>query len=146
MPTTPTPTNAAIGKGTTLGFATLTAGVPGAYTLVAELLDIKMPKHTGKPLTIRRYDSPSVFPELVPAWAEGGDVEFSLTYTAAQGAALWAFFNVLAGFQITKPDGKTWTYQGIITEFGDSTPLDKDMQVNIKVSVSGPPVPAATSA
>jgi hypothetical protein len=144
LPTPGQPTAAAIGKGTTLGYSANTSSP--SYTTVAELVDIKMPKHTASPVAIMRYDSPTVFEELIAAWAKAGEFELQLVYNKLQAAALYALFNVLAAYQVTKPDGSTWSYLGIITEFGDELPLKEKMTNSCKVSISGAPTPSSASA
>jgi hypothetical protein len=137
-------TIAQIGKGTTFGYST--ALTSPTYTAVAEVLDIKMPKHTAEPVEIMRYDSPTAFPELIPSWCKGGEFEITITYNPTVATAIFALLNVLASFQITKPDAKTWSYQGIITEFGDELPLKDKMTCSFKVAISGAPTPTAASA
>jgi hypothetical protein len=137
-------TAAVIGKGTTVGFF-VGSGTPTFVTL-AELLDIKMPKNTASPIKINRYDSPSFFEELIAGWADGGQLELTLTYVKANAAALYLMFNVAGQMQVTKPDTSSWTFQGIMTEFGDELPLKDKMTVTCKFSVSGLPVASSTSA
>ena len=114
--------------------------------VVAELLDLKAPKQTASPIAIQRYDSPSLFEELIAGWCKGGSIEFSVVYNSAQAAALYAMLNTAGQIQITKPDASTIACAGIVTEFGDEIPLKEKMMNTLKFQVSGAPTFSTTSA
>lgn len=137
-------TVAAIGYGTTIGFAA--PGGSPTFTSIGELLDIKMPKFETDTIEIQRYDSTTLDPELIVSWNRPGELEFTITYSAASAAALWARRGLMSQVLITKPDTKTWTLQGIFVSFADAVPLKDKMTFDVKFKVSGAPVPASTSA
>jgi hypothetical protein len=127
-------TVARIGKGTSVGYnATTTAGT---FTSLAEVLDIKMPKTTYTPVEIERYDSPTNIPELIPGWGKGGELEISITYSAAQAAAIYGLLNTQCQMTVTSPDSNVRTYGGILTSFGDSFPLKDKMVTEATFMIS----------
>jgi Lambda phage tail tube protein, TTP len=144
IPTVGQPTAAAIGKGTTVGYAM--PGTAPTFAGMAEIVDIKMPKHTAETIKVQRYDSPSLFPELIGGWLGAGDFEVQFVYAKAAAAPLFALLGQPQQILVTKPDTSTWTYQTIVTEFGDELPLKDKMTCTVKASISGAPVPSAASA
>ena len=144
LPTPGAPTVAVIGKGTTLGYCNQSSG--GTFTTVAEMLDLKLPTHEASTLEVQRYDSPSLYPEMISSWNKGSKIEMKLTYNATQGAALFAMLGISGQFKVTKPDSTGWTYSGILTKFGDEAPLKEKMTNTVEFTISGAPVPTSASA
>ena len=130
-----------IGKGTAVGFSNNSSTSVTTLTALAEVLDLNVPKQKAAPLKIHRYDSPSLFPELVAGWCENTDGNLKLTYNAAQGALIYPLLNTLCSFCFVKPDLNGYQYVGMLTEFGDEVPL-KDKMMNVfNFAVSGAPQP-----
>jgi hypothetical protein len=143
IPTVGQATVARIGYGSTLSYAA--PGGSPTWNAVAEVQDIKMPKHIADTIKIQRYDSPTLFAELIGGWLEAGEVEFSVTYNPAAGGPLFALLGQAQQFKIVKPDTYYWTYQAIVTEFGEPIPLKDKMMIDIKFKISGAPVPSGSS-
>lgn len=138
----PTPgaaTAARIGKGT--AFSIAAAGTSPTFTALAEVTDAKLPKVTASPVEIYRYDSPTLYAELIPSWLKGGDLELTLVYNKDNSTALRGYLNAACQCKVTYPDGTNgFTYQGVMTEMGEEVPLKDAMTSSFKFQVSGAPV------
>lgn len=127
-----------IGYGSTIGYRVVDSG--GAYTTIAELLDITPPKAKVGNVAYGRFDADAPYDDKIPGWRDTDDAEFQFVYVAAQANTIFDLLGTKLEWEITKPDDSTWTFTGFINEFGDETPLKDKMSCMVKIAVSGAPV------
>jgi hypothetical protein len=132
MPTT----NAIIGAGTTLGYA---SSQFGSYTSLAELADAGIPSDTADEAEATHYLSPNTRKEFLAGWLDAGEVELDLNYTAAQYAALIAILRVTKWWKLTLPDGSLIYYQGWIKKHGGVVPNKERVQIKTTIRVTSAP-------
>jgi len=132
-------TQSIIGKGTTLGYGTPT-GSTVSYTLLAEVKNVKPPKISAEKYEATHYGSPNSYLEWLFGWIDGGEVDIEINYLHASASALLALIAVSQSFQITLPNGHTWTFTGTIDDFEGELPNKGVCTIKLKVKVTGPPV------
>ena len=131
------PTVGQIGKGTMVSYADVGNTT---WTDLAEVVDIKAPRQTADPIEVYRYDSPSLYAELIAGWKKGGEGEITVVYGETQSAAVNALVNLPKQFKITKPGGThSLIYQGMVIDFGEEYPLKDKMVFSFKFRVTSDP-------
>lgn len=124
------------GFGTTFG---ITDGA-GGFTVVAEIGDITLPNTTRGTHDVTHQQSPGGIKEYIPGLIDNGKCSFDINYVpggtseAALDAALVAG---LQSYQVAFPNGKTWTFDAIMTEFAPKAPHDGKMTATVAFQLSG---------
>lgn len=131
----PTPTQAKIGYGFILSFATT---IGGSYTPIGAILELKPGKISVANVKIERNDSPDLFGEKIFGWKDVSDWEVKVTYDKTQSAVLNAQVGVMQYWKFTRPDGTmSLPFQAGISELGEEVPLKDQMTSEFKLTVSG---------
>lgn len=96
---------AIIGYGAEVEYADTEAG---AYTELAELLDLPLPETTVEAVEATHMKSPNSTKEKIPGLAEEGDFTFSLNFNKTQYATLFTLTGQEKWFRVTSPGGSVW--------------------------------------
>ena len=120
-----------IGKGTTIGFATVLAGT---YTTVAELLTAAKPKVVTDKIEFTHSTSDNGMKEFKGGWKEGENTTFTVNYTEAGTSALIALEGLQRYWKITMPGGSTFAWPG--TLIGLDIPVDIKDRIVMSIELS----------
>lgn len=124
----------------------------GSYSVIANVSDLGGPTRQRDAIEVTAHDSPDQYREFVKGLKDGGEVTATINYdpASAQIAALDADFEEksLRSYQIVilpgTADEYTWTFNALLTDLGDSFPIDDRMEREITLKISGKPDLAAT--
>jgi predicted secreted protein len=124
----------------------------GSYVAIANVSDLSGPSRTREAIEVTAHDSPNQYREFVKGLKDGGEVTATINYdpASAQIAALDADFEEddLRNYQIVmlpgEADEHTWTFSAMITDLGDSFPIDDKMERDVTFKISGKPTLVAT--
>lgn len=124
----------------------------GSYTAIANVSDLSGPSRQRDAIETTAHDSPNQYREFVKGLKDGGEVTATINYdpSSAQISALDADFEEkpLRSYQIVILPGDaneyTWTFDALITDLGDSFPIDDRMERDVTFKISGMPTLAAT--
>jgi predicted secreted protein len=124
----------------------------GSYTVIANVSDLSGPSRSREAIEVTAHDSPDQYREFVKGLKDGGEVTATINYdpASAQISALDADFEEkpLRNYQIVilpgEADEHTWTFSALITDLGDSFPVDDRMERDVTFKISGRPDLAAT--
>lgn len=124
----------------------------GTYVAVANVSDLSGPTRQRDAIEVTAHDSPNQYREFVKGLKDGGEVTATLNYNPANSthSQLDADFeeDALRNYQIVilpgEADEHTWTFSALITDIGDSFPVDDRMERDITFKISGKPTLAAT--
>jgi hypothetical protein len=131
------------GYGSTLAYAVITGGSPGAYNHIGQSVDLGGPSPEVGDIKVTNNDSPNNTHEYGPGMIEPGVIEFELVYESTVLEALYALFGngIIYSFQETFPDNSYWTFTGYFKKFGTETKTEDDAIKNkISIKVTGKPV------
>lgn len=119
---------------------------------IAEVRDIGGPELTAETIDVTHLKSPGFWREFIGNLKDGGELTFVLnlilsnsTHNAATGV-LQALNGLGAPprdtWDIVFPDASatTWTLYGPLTGYKTGTAIDDNLQAEVTVKVSGPPV------
>lgn len=124
----------------------------GVYVAIANVSDLSGPSRQRDAIEVTAHDSPDQYREFVKGLKDGGEVTATINYDPAQAthADLDADFEEkdLRSYQIVilpgDADEHTWTFSALITDLGDSFPVDDRMERDVTFKISGKPTLAAT--
>jgi predicted secreted protein len=123
----------------------------GSYSAVANVSDLKGPARKRDAIEVTAHDSPNQYREFVKGLKDGGEVTATINYDPGLSShnALDADFeeDSLRSYQLVllpgDPNQHTWTYSALITDLGDSFPVDDRMEREVTFKISGRPVLSA---
>lgn len=128
-------TAAITGKGTTIGYGATTAG---PFTDYGEVTDIPLPETTVGSVEATHYESPDdTVEKLSVVWQENSDLTFTLNYVKALTTTLYSQVGDELGFQITLPDGSTFTFPGMISRLGGAAPNKDKISQSVTITIRG---------
>lgn len=121
------------------------AAVPGTLTAVAEVTGIKGLKFKKDQVEVTHLKSPNKFKEFIDGMKDFDAVQISFNYVPGGTAetALLAAFNAATRkvYQIEYPNGATWTFLGVMTEFAPGDVAhDKKLEGTATIKPSGDPL------
>lgn len=124
----------------------------GVYVTVANVSDLSGPSRQRDAIEVTAHDSPDQYREFVKGLKDGGEVTATINYNPANSThqALDADFeeDSLRSYRIVILPGEdeehTWTFSALITDLGDSFPVDDRMERDVTFKISGKPTLAAT--
>jgi hypothetical protein len=121
---------AIIGLGTTLGYAAVDANdaPSGAYTVLASIIDAEPPEQTVGKADGTNYSSPDDAEEYIPGLIAGGEAKFTLFYKTASAAIIQGLLRQTKAWQITFPDGHTYTWVGWLSKLGTKIPVKEGIK------------------
>lgn len=124
----------------------------GTYVAIANVSDLSGPSRTREAIEVTAHDSPNQYREFVKGLKDGGEVTATINYNpaVASHSQLDADFEEkdLRNYQIVilpgESDEHTWTFSALITDLGDSFPVDDRMERDVTFKISGKPTLAAS--
>ena len=128
--------------------ANTTAGA--VLATVAQITGVTGPSMSLDSVDVTTHDSTSAFEEVVATVLRSGDLSVDIVYdpaddsqdaTATTGLAYRLKNRVYTNFSITFPDtaGTVWNFNGWITAFEPSEPVDGALTASVTIKVDGVP-------
>lgn len=128
--------NAAIGHGS--AFAISTDG-GSTWTTIAELTSITPPAATVDTIDVTHMSSPNATREFIAGLNDPGEASLELNFLPGSNGD--ALLRSVLGTQVkcknTWPNGVTWTFDGILTTYAPTAPLDDKMTASATFKVTG---------
>jgi len=124
------------GFGTTIGVSDDGA----TYTLLAEIIDtIDGPERRADAIETTSHDSTNGIRTYIGGLKDNGELGFKLNWDpgSTTHTKLAAARGALKHWQITYPGGDTSSFEGVLTSFKPSAPIDDRMTAEVTVQVSG---------
>lgn len=120
----------------------------GVYVAVSNVSDLGGPSRQRDAIEVTAHDSPDQYREFVKGLKDGGEITATLNYDPGNAThlALDGDFEekALRSYQIVALPGEadelTCTVNALITDMGDSFPVDDRMERDITLKISGKPV------
>lgn len=142
--------NAQIGYGTLLERRTSAAGAsPEVWQLIAERTNISGPGFSRDAPDVTHMDSPGGWREFTPGLKDAGEFSVEGNFVPSDASqnsetGLLSEFSsdVKARWRLTFPDGSpatVWEFDGILTGFEPSMPVDDKMGFSATMKVTGQP-------
>lgn len=142
--------NARIGYGTLLERRTSAAGAsPEVWQLIAERTSLSGPGFSRDAPDVSHMDSPGGYREFTPGMKDGGEfgvegnfVPKDASQNAETGILTEFASDVRGHWRLTFNDGSpetVWEFDGILTGFEPSMPVDDKMGFTATIKVSGQP-------
>lgn len=131
------------GFGSSIAYATITAGVVGTYTKVVQTVDVSSPMPEVGDIKVTNNDSPNNTHEYAPGIVEPGDVEYQCVYYKSGHETLLGFVGngIIYSWQETFADGSTCTFPGYLKSAGVEGKTEDDaLKGKLKVKLTGAPV------
>lgn len=145
--------DARIGYGTILSRRTA-IGSPDTYQAIAERVTLGGPNMQRDAPDVTHMESPGGWREFVAGLKDGGEVTLEGNFipkNATQSASTGVLSeftssditeDTAAHWQLTFPDGSpetVWEFDGIVTAFEPSMPVDDKMSFSLTIKVTGQP-------
>lgn len=116
------------------------------FATIGEVRDISGPAMALGTEEVTSHDSASGWREYVPTLLEGGEISFSINFTAAstQGFSSGLFTTMtgktLRNFQLVVPtaSAKTASFAAYVTQWNPNLPVEGAITADITLQVSGP--------
>jgi predicted secreted protein len=113
----------------------------GTYTSVGvEITSIQPPGYSRDAIDASHSSSPNEFREYIAGMMDAGEVEIEGNFVAAASDSIVT--DLLAGkaeYQITFPNGVTWTFDAFFTSYQPNAPVDDKQTFSATMKVSGRP-------
>lgn len=114
--------------------------------------DLEGPSRSREALETTAHDSPDGYREFIKGLKDGGEVTMTVNYdpreTSHQSLDDDYENDENVNYRIRllpdTPDEYTWAFSGIITDLGDSYPVDDIMERDVTIKISGKPTLTAT--
>ena len=133
-------------------FQTEIAAVPGTYQTVAQIRNIGGPGLQQDALDVSFLDSVGAYRQFVGGFNDPGEIGIELMFDPTDATqddvgvdGLLSIYDLheVVGFQVVWPDATIWRFQGLVTAYEPSAPVDDVLTAAITVKLSGQPTFAA---
>lgn len=131
------------GFGSQISYATITAGVAGTYTKVAQTVDLDSPTPEVGDIKITNNDSPNNSHEYAPGLIEPGDMDFEVVYVKTMHETVLNMVGDgnIYSFQETFADSSTCTFTGYWKSAGVTGKTeDSALSGKLKIKLASKPV------
>ncbi len=116
-------------------------------TAIAEILDVSGPSLSMDTIDVTHHASPEAWREYVAGLLDAGEVSFDINYVPtaathknASGGLLYLLATRASqAFTLTFPDATAWTFNGFVTGFEPSAPVDDKLSASITIKLTGKP-------
>lgn len=129
---------AVIGYGTTFAFGD--GATPEVFTELAEVTDITPPSDSVDIIETTHMGSPNRTKEFTAGLNDPGECSFDIHFLPGVGddELIQAKRNTgaKANYQITYPNGTTWTFAGILTGYAPTVPVNDRMTATVTFKVT----------
>ncbi|MFI6334129.1 phage tail tube protein [Streptomyces sp. NPDC050535] len=124
----------------------------GSFVEIANVSDLSGPSRQREAIEVTAHDSPDKYREFIKGLKDGGEVSATINFDPGETThlALDADFEEddLRAYQIVALPGDadelTCQFNALITDLGDSYPIDDKMSREVTFKISGKPVFTAT--
>lgn len=124
----------------------------GVFDTIANVGDISGPGRTREAIEVTTHDSPDDYREFIKGLKDGGEVTATINYDPVETShqVLDDDFEEkdLRDYQIVvlpgTADEHTWDYAALITNLGESYPVEGQMTRDVTFKISGKPTLTAT--
>lgn len=124
----------------------------GTFVTVANVSDLSGPSRQRDAIEVTAHDSPDQYREFVKGLKDGGEVTATINYNPGNTThqALDDDFeeDALRDYQVVllpgEADEHTWEFSALITDLGDSFPIDDRMERDVTFKISGKPTLTAS--
>lgn len=122
-------------------FAIETFAGSGVYTAIAEVTSITPPSDKIDIIEATHMTSAGANREFILGLNDPGEAGLTLNWTASGTADValraWRAARAARGCRITYPNAVTWTFQGILTGYQPSLPMNDKMSADVTIKVTG---------
>jgi len=117
-------------------------GTPETFSAIANVTSVEGPGMERETIDVTAHDSPDGWMEFVGGLKDAGEVELELNYDPSEHDVLVADMDdeEPRNYQLVFPDGTTWSFAAILTEFSVEAPYDDKLTANVTYKVTGRPV------
>jgi len=130
--------NAVSGVGTTFKRSNMLSSP--TFAAIAEINSIKGPDKKRNVIDVTSLDSTGGYREFIAAFRDGGQVAMDMNFTRAGYDDMNDDFEIetLVDYQIVFPGSiGTFEFSGLVTDIGNSIPLDDKITMSVTIKVSG---------
>jgi len=130
--------NAVSGVGTTFKRSNMLSSA--TFAAIAEINSIKGPDKKRNVIDVTSLDSTGGYREFIAAFRDGGQVVMDMNFTRAGYDDMNDDFEIetLVDYQIVFPGSiGTFEFSGLVTDIGNSIPLDDKITMSVTIKVSG---------
>jgi len=130
--------NAVSGVGTTFKRSNMLSSP--TFAAIAEISSIKGPDKKRNVIDVTSLDSTGGYREFIAAFRDGGQVVMDMNFTRAGYDDMNDDFEIetLVDYQIVFPESiGTFEFSGLVTDIGNSIPLDDKITMSVTIKVSG---------
>lgn len=114
---------------------------------VAEILDVSGPSLSLETIDVTSHNSLEAWREYIAGLLDAGEITFDINYVptavthknAAGGLLYLLATRASQAFTLTFPDTTAWTFNGFVTGFEPSAPVDDKLSASITIKISGKP-------
>jgi len=110
------------------------------FAAIAEINSIKGPDKKRNVIDVTSLDSTGGYREFIAAFRDGGQVVLDMNFTRAGYDDMNDDFEIetLVDYQIVFPGSiGTFEFSGLVTDLGNSIPLDDKITMAVTIKVSG---------
>lgn len=131
-------TNAAIGYGS--AFAVESAAASGVYTTLAEVTDITPPSESVDVIDVTHMASPDSTREFIQGLMDPGEVSLEMNFEPSSATddfiRAWRSSRETRSCKITFPNSVTWIFDGFVTGYEPTIPLEDKMTATLTCKVT----------
>jgi len=128
--------NAVSGVGTTFKRSNMLSSA--TFAAIAEINSIKGPDKKRNVIDVTSLDSTGGYREFIAAFRDGGQVVMNFTRDGYDDMNDDFEIETLVDYQIVFPGSiGTFEFSGLVTDIGNSIPLDDKITMSVTIKVSG---------
>lgn len=127
--------DAILGAGANLGYRAVDS--VGAYTYVAQVIDIRPGDKVVAKVRVSNHDSPNLRHQYIAGWIDVGDSTAELNYAKAEAGLLDNLIEARTNKEwiIEFPDGESIAWVGFLSRLGHQVPLEDRMVSSVEIAV-----------
>jgi hypothetical protein len=122
-------------------FSIETSAGSGTYNAIAEVTSITPPSDKIDIIEATHMTSSGGNKEFLIGLNDPGEAGFTFNFiasgTADTALRAWRAARAARACRITYPNGVTWTFQGILTGYQPSLPMNDKMSADVTIKVTG---------
>lgn len=122
-------------------FALETSAGSGIFSPITEVTSITPPSDKIDIIEATHMTSPGGNKEFLIGLNDPGEAGFTFNFIASGSAdttlRAWRAARGVRGCRITYPNGVVWTFQGILTGYQPSLPMNDKMSADVTIKVTG---------
>lgn len=118
-----------------------------ATTQLGAVREIGEPDISVSKVDTEHMTTADLVKEPIPGWVELNEIAMTVRYDATQSGTIVGLVRLVKHWQVRKPDGSHWDFQGYVSKFGGENPIDNLIQTKFSIQPTTKPVltPASSS-